>query len=298
MRAAIYARYSSDKQSDASIDDQIRLCREYASRHNWHVAAVFADHALSGTSNTRPEYQKLVSQARARKFDIVVAEAMDRLSRDQEHIAGLYKTLSFAETQLVTLAEGTVNELHIGLKGTMNALYIKDLAAKTHRGLRGRVEQGRSGGGLCYGYDVVRQFNSKGEPIRGERTINEAEAAIVRRIFEEYVAGYCGAKIARRLNHDGVPGPRGKTWSQSTINGNRMRGTGILNNELYIGRLVWNRLRYVMDPHTGKRISRENPESELIVTEVPSLRLMNDELWNAVRGRQEEKSRNTRPRLQ
>jgi hypothetical protein len=73
--------------------------------------------------------------------------------------------------QIVTLAEGEISELHVGLKGTMNALFLKDLAAKTHRGLRGRVEKGKAGGGLCCGYDVVKRTDSDGEPIRGERKI-------------------------------------------------------------------------------------------------------------------------------
>ena len=80
-------------------------------------------------------------------FDIVVAEALDRLSRDQEDVAALYKQLRFADIKLITLAEGEVTELHVGLMGTVNALYLKDLAAKTHRGLEGRVRKGRSAGG-------------------------------------------------------------------------------------------------------------------------------------------------------
>ncbi|WP_247381831.1 MULTISPECIES: recombinase family protein [unclassified Bradyrhizobium] len=78
----------------------------------------------------------------------------------------------------------------------MNALFLKDLADKTRRGLRGRVEDGKSGSGLCFGYDVVKQFAANGEPIRGDRTINEAEAAVVRRIFADYLAGKSSRGIA------------------------------------------------------------------------------------------------------
>jgi len=91
--------------------------------------------------------------------------------------------MSFAGIRIVTLAEGEISELHIGLKGTMNALFLKDLADKTRRGLRGRVELGRSGGGLCYGYTIVEN----GE--RGGREILQAEAAVVRRIFADFAAG-------------------------------------------------------------------------------------------------------------
>ena len=168
----------------------------------------------------------------------------------------------------------------------MNALFLKDLADKTRRGLRGRVEAGKSGGGLCYGYDVVKRMNAAGEPIYGERRINEAEAAIVRRIFTEFAAGISPRRIAVALNNDGVPGPLGRAWGDTTIRGHVCRGTGIVNNELYVGRLIWNRLRYIKDPSTGRRVSRINPTSEWITTEVPELRIIDDELWQAVRARQ------------
>lgn len=87
------------------------------------------------------------------------------------------------------MAEGEITELHVGLKGTMNALFLKDLAMKTHRGLRGRVEKGKSGGGLCYGYKVVKKLDGNGEPIRGDREIIPEEADTVRRIFREFASG-------------------------------------------------------------------------------------------------------------
>ena len=116
----------------------------------------------------------------------------------------------------MTLAEGEISELHVGLKGTMNALFLEDLAAKTHRGLRGRVEAGKSGGGLCYGYDVVKSLDSAGDPVRGGRTINDTEAGIVRRVFQEFADGASPRAIARRLNEEGVPGPSGKLWMVAT----------------------------------------------------------------------------------
>lgn len=110
----------------------------------------------------------------------------------------------------------------------MGALYLKDLADKTRRGLRGRVEDGKSGGGNSYGYDVVKKTDGKGEPLRGERRVNETEAQIVRRIFQDYAAGKSPKRIAHELNAERVPGPAGKAWSPSTIYGNWRRGTGIL----------------------------------------------------------------------
>jgi len=286
LRAVIYARYSSDLQSGASIEDQIRLCRERIDREAWSCVQAYTDRAISGSSAMlRPAYQALIEDARRGLFDIVVAEALDRLSRDQEDVAALFKRLKFSGVSIVTLAEGEVSELHVGLKGTMNALFLKDLADKTRRGLRGRVEQGRSGGGLCYGYDVVRATGPTGEAVNGERAINAVEAAIVRRIFEAFAAGQSPRAIAKQLNAERVPGPSGHAWGDTTIRGHVTRGTGILNNALYIGRLVWNRQRYVKDPATGKRVSRLNPSEAWIVKDVPELRILPDQLWERVQSR-------------
>ncbi len=294
MRAVIYARYSSELQREASIDDQVRLCQEYILRQGWTYLNAYTDRAVSGASPFRPGYQKLLEGARNGEFDVVVAEALDRLSRDQEDTAALYKHLSFVGVKIVTLAEGEISELHVGLKGAMNALFLKDLAAKIRRGLRGRIEHGRSGGSKAYGYEVIRELDAKGEPLRGGRRINPSEAQAVRRIFREYAAGNSPKAIAKSLNADGVVGPSGKTWSPSTIHGNWRRGTGILNNELYVGRLVWNRQRFVKDPETGKRIGRINPESEWMVKEVPELRIIDDDLWSKAKIRQEHARRTVR----
>ena len=285
-RVAIYARYSSDNQRDASIEDQIAVCRRYAERQGWTVVDWYADRAVSGASLLRPGIQSLMEDAGKGGFDIVFAEALDRLSRDQEDVAGVFKRLSFAGVKIITLSEGEISHLHVGLKGTMNALFLKDLADKTRRGLQGRIEAGKSAGGLCYGYDVVKKYNGDGELIRGNRTINEAEAAVVRRIFKAFAAGQSPRQLAKALNAEGVPGPQGKTWTDTTIRGHAARGTGLLNNELYVGRLVWNRLRYIKDPDTGKRVSRPNPKSDWIVQHVPALRIIEDDLWEQVKERQ------------
>jgi site-specific DNA recombinase len=286
-RAALYARYSSDAQSEASIEDQFRLCREQAGRECWQIVGSYEDAAISGSSTIlRPGIQKLLRDAQHGAFTILLAEALDRISRDQADVATLYKHLKFAGVTIVTLAEGEISELHVGLKGTMNALFLKDLAMKTHRGLRGRVEKGKAGGGLCYGYKVVKQFDGNGEPIRGDREIVPDEADTIRRIFREFASGKSPKAIAVDLNKSGVPGPLGRAWGDTSIRGHVSRGTGILNNELYTGVLVWNRQRFVKDPSTGKRVSRINPESAWIRTEVPHLKIIEDDLWSAVRARQ------------
>ena len=284
MKVAIYARYSSENQRDASIADQFRICREFAQRQGWHIVAEYSDHAVSGATIMRPGFQAMMREALQKKFDIVMAEALDRFSRDQEDTAGLFKRLTFAGVNIVTLAEGDITHLHIGLKGTMNALFLKELAEKTRRGLRGRIELGKAGGGVSFGYRIVRRLEN-GVITTGEREIVPAEAAIVRRIFDDYRAGASPKQIAKALNAEGVRGPRGALWSPSTIHGNPERGIGILHNGLYIGRLVWNRQRFLKDPDTGKRVARPNPPSEWITKDVPGLRIIDDEIWQAVQTR-------------
>ena len=120
----------------------------------------------------------------------------------------------------------------------------------------------------------------------GERRINPTEAYTVRRIFEAFAGGISPRGIAAALNKDGLAGPSGKPWGASTIYGNWRRGTGVLNNELYIGRLIWNRQRFVKDPDTGRRQARMNPPEAWIIEDVPDLRILTDELWHEVKARQ------------
>jgi len=284
-RYAIYARYSSDRQSERSIDDQVRLCREKIAQDGGHIADTYTDYAISGGSTlNRPGLQALMNDATRGRFDVVFAEALDRISRDQEDIAAVYKRLRHQGVTMFTLAEGEINELHIGLKGTMNALFLKDLAQKTRRGQRGRVEAGYSAGGITYGYDMVRELDPAGELVRGKRAVNPEQADVVRRIFQEYVSGKSPRGIAADLNREGIPSPRGGQWNASTINGNKARRNGILHNEIYIGFLIYNRQRFMKDPDTGKRVARPNPRDQWVVVEVPALRIIDDETWERAQG--------------
>jgi site-specific DNA recombinase len=163
----------------------------HADKQDWRVVETYSDAAISGsTVILRPGVQALLRDALAGKFDMVLAEALDRLSRDQEDIAGLFKRLRFAGVPIVTLSEGEVSELHVGLKGTMNALFLKDLGAKTHRGIRGRVEAGKVGGGNAYGYQGGPRPSTRPARSRpASAKIIPAQAEVVRRIFRDYAAG-------------------------------------------------------------------------------------------------------------
>jgi site-specific DNA recombinase len=114
-------------------------------------------------------------------------------------VAALFKQLTFHGVTLLSIGEGEITELHVGLKGAVSALYFKDLAQKTRRRLEGRVREGRSAGGLSYGYRIAR--GSGAEPSTGERVIEPYEAGVVRGIFADFAAGKSPRAIAIELNH-------------------------------------------------------------------------------------------------
>jgi DNA invertase Pin-like site-specific DNA recombinase len=176
LRAVTYARYSSDAQREASIEDQQRICNERLEREGWTLTQAYADRATSGATTLRPGFQSLLVAMRDGGVDVVDAESLDRFSRDLEHIAAFHKQCIFHGVRLYTLSEGDVSELHIGLKGTMGALYLKDLADKTRRGLEGRIHAGRCTGTAPYGYTVMRKLREHGELDRGLRAIDDAAA--------------------------------------------------------------------------------------------------------------------------
>jgi len=116
----------------------------------------------------------------------------------------------------------------------------------------------------------------------GRRAVEPSQAAIIKQIYTLYAKGISPREIAKRLNVEGVPSPHGGTWNSSTIAGNRARRDGILHNELYVGRLIYNRQTFRKDPDSGKRIPTINPQDQWGIVEVPELRIVPDRLWNTV----------------
>lgn len=302
QKAVIYARFSSDKQSDASIEDQIAACKEYAYKHDWDVMHIYSDRAISGSDRTRPEYQAMRASLEKQEFDIVLAFHLDRLYRDTEESANFYKLANFHHVEIWTVSDNHCDELKHDFHGIMNAQFLRSLSKHTLKGMEGVLNSNRNLGGRAYGYRSESIILEDGSVSRGHLSIHEDEAKTVQRIFDEYNSGKSPQQIAAGLNADGIDPPRGKLtskqnpnsskqengqfWRQSTINGNRQRGTGIINNELYIGKHVWNKSSYSRHPQTNKRISRLNPKEEWKRRDIPELRIIDQEVWDKAKERQ------------
>jgi site-specific DNA recombinase len=276
--AVAYARFSSDLQRDRSIDDQIGLCEQIARREGYKIIKVYSDRAKSGASMfERDGLLSLMQAAKAkgRSFDAVIVEAQDRLSRDEEDMAGIFKRLVFSEIELIT-NEGKASNLSVGLRGIVAALFRKDLGDKVRRHHSGRAREGKFAGALTYGYRLIPD-----KP--GEREIDREKAKIVLRLFTEFASGKPASKIAADLTREGIPSPSGGAhWNHQTFVGGTMGRRGMIGNQLYVGKLVWNANRTVLHPETRKRTQQRGNPDEIIVTDVPHLRIVPQSLWDQV----------------
>ncbi len=289
-RCAIYARFSTDMQRAASLEDQIRNCRRFAAQMGWEILEdhIYQDAALSGFGvEHRPAYQRLVAAAVASSppFMVVLVDDLSRLSRDLVETLSCYRRLKRNGVELVAVSDGIqtshqMAKLQITIKGLVNELYLDDLRDKIHRGMTGQALKGRSTGGRLFGYRT-----SRGE-AGTEWLVFEPEAEIVRRIFRMYADTLSMKAIAVKLNAEGVPfpakvtrrGPMRRGWAVSTIH-------TILMNEKYLGRWIWNKTMFVKDPETGKRTPVARPKDDWVVEDRPDLAIVNADLWKRVQER-------------
>jgi site-specific DNA recombinase len=218
-------------------------------------------------------------------FDVLLIDDTSRLSRRSADQSNIVDHLRFTGFRFIAVSQGIdsadeQSDVLMAVHGLVDSLYIKELGKKTHRGLEGRALKGLHTGGRCFGY---RNASSE-EGVH--LVIDEAEAVVVVRIFEWSANGMSLKAIARKLNAEGVPSPRprkGKqraTWCPTAIR-------AMLRNELYAGKRIWNRSRFVKRPGTNKRVQRLRPRNEWTIVEQPELRIISADLWHRVRVRQQ-----------
>ena len=287
-RAALYARHSKEHQAQ-SVPAQLARGRRFVDRHGGYVVEEYSDEAMTGAiMENRVGLQRLLRDAARRAFDVAVVEDLSRISRNQGDVARIFETLVYDEVQLVSVTEGVVNELHIGLKGTMNALYLKDVSDRARRGQYAAAARGRVPGGTQYGYDADPLATGDGRVTTGHRKINPETAAVVRAIFEAADAGTPLPEIAADLNRRGIPSPAGRQWSAASLAGTRWRAAGLLRRPIYKGKIVFGRSVVVRNPKTGQRQRRPRPRSQWLESDAPHLAIVSAELFDRVQLRLDE----------
>ena len=298
MRASIYARYSSQNQREESIEDQIAACRGSAAARGFTVldAHVYADHAQSGASPDRPQLQALLAAAKQHLFDLVLVDDLSRLSRSNLFLLVTLADLEYVGVRVVSVADNvdTADEdstLAIQLRGIFNQLMLSDLRKKTLRGQMGQKQRGFFVGEATYGYrshphgEFTVDKSGRSRPQGYLKHREPSEAAVVRRIYEEFAAGVPVTRILRRLNEEGVPRPssRGSGWAPATVH-------RILHSPKYIGRWPWNLTGKRRD-HTGCSKTYAKDESEHFLKVDEALRIIPQPLWDAVQSRFKEVGR-------
>jgi site-specific DNA recombinase len=285
MRAAIYARFSTDRQSESSIEDQYRVCSERCAKEGLQVVARFEDQGISGAAiGNRPGFLAMTEAANAARFDVLLVMDLTRLSRSQGDLSKVIDRLTARGIRVVGVQDGYDNarkghKLQAGLSGIIGEAFREMVSERTYTALQSRAMQGKSAGGKVYGY-------------------GDGEAEVVRQVFAWYASGRSPAWIAVELNRRGVASPgaawkrstrRRGGWAPSAIAGDAARGVGILNCERYIGRTIWNRSKWVKDPDTGKRRQVMRPRSEWIVNVDEAGRIVDQATWDAVKLRQRQR---------
>ena len=297
LRCSIYARFSSDKQSAASITDQQRKCREYAEAQGWEVLPdhLYADEAVSGATSNRSGLQRLLAAATSKAFDIVLIDDTSRLSRKLADSLNLKDRLLFAGVRIVFVSQGIDSDSEqadvlLATHGIVDSLFIKELATKTFRGIEGRVLKRQHHGGRCFGYKSVpiedaTERDQYGRPvISGARLqVDEVQAKAIRRIFTLYAGGLSIKATTKKMNKDGIASPipragRQHSWAPSSVR-------GILENERYRGMVVWAKTKKIRNPQTGKKVQRSTLKSKWIRVEMPEQRIVSEKLWAAVQER-------------
>ena len=273
MRAAIYSRFSTDKQTESSIADQVRVCTEYAARQGWQITERYEDQGISGAAlGNRPGILRLQEAALARRFDMLLVTDLSRLSRSNGDLSKMIDRLVSKGIRVVGVQDGydsarRGHKLQAGLSGIIGEAFREMVKDRTYAALESRAKRKMATGGKAYGYR--------------DGKVDKGEAFIVREIFGKYADGASCRTIAAELNGRRISSP-GSTWKRTERRVHGWMGSGIrviLRNERYRGVVHWNVCEWKKDCDTGKRSRHLRPRSEWITHVDESLRIIPEELW-------------------
>ena len=236
--AALYARVSSDRQDvDLSVAGQLRAQRDYAEKNGYVVVREYVDEAESGRDADRPEFNKMVDEAKSPKaeFQEILVWKFSRFSRKREHAVAYKAMLRRRGVRVVSITEhaddSPSGKLLEAIIESLDEFYSENLATEVRRGMREAASRGFwVGSRTPYGYKrVMVQDVTKKRP---KLELDKAAAPVVKRIFELADAGRGMLDITRVLNDEGIASATGKRWSKPAVH-------GILTNEVYTGTMVW-----------------------------------------------------------
>jgi DNA invertase Pin-like site-specific DNA recombinase len=259
MRAALYARYSTELQREASIEDQFRQCERTAAANGFEIVARFEDREMSGGLTARPGYQAMLTAARGKEFDVIVAEDLSRLWRARAEFGMRSAELEDLGVACVFCTGDDTRRdgygLVLGIKSAIAEHQRREISYRTRRGMEGLAAAGKSTGGRCYGLPSPK--------VSPERTA--AEADTVRRVFRERQQGLGVREILAGLSRSGTPAPRGSRWSYNAVK-------RILANPRYAGKAIWGATQgktRASDGRRGRPVMR--PGGPLVTRDIPAL---------------------------
>lgn len=280
MKAAAYARYSSDNQREESIDAQLRAIKEYCQRNDIQLVKTYIDEARSATTDDRPGFQQMIQDSSMGLFNIVIVHKLDRFSRDRYDSAFYKRQLKKNGVRLLSVLEPLDDSpesiiLESVLEG-MAEYYSRNLAREIMKGMKETALQCKhTGGKPPLGYDVAEDQTY---------VINKHEAKAVKMIFEMYATGKGYSEIINRLNHEGYRTKTGRCFGKNSIH-------EILRNEKYRGIYIYNRS---VSKERGKRNHHKNKsEDKIIRIEGGIPRIIDDETWERVQERMQKNKKGT-----
>ena len=227
----IYARYSSHSQRDVSIEQQVRACEAFAERNGIQIAHIYEDRSLTGTNDKRPGFQQMIKDAKKGGWAYVIVYTLDRFSRDRYDSAVYKRTLKDCGVKVLSAMENISDDptgvLMESLLEGLAEYYSKELSRKIRRGMSDNASKCMVNGSLPLGF--VRGSD-------GRYAIDEAEAAVVREIFQRVLNGDKFSEIIADLNARCIKTKTGKQWNKSSFN-------RLVTNERYTGVYIYGETR-------------------------------------------------------
>lgn len=270
MKAAIYARYSSDNQREESLDAQIRAATEFAQRNGYTIVKTYTDHAKTATSDNRPGFQQMFKEIDSGLFQAVIVHKLDRFSRSRVDSAIYKEALRKHNIRLVSVLEYFDNSPEsVVLESVLEGFaeyFSRNLSREVMKGMRETAHQCKHTGGIPpLGYDVG--------PER-RYVINETEAEAVKLIFDSFAAGYGYKKICAQLKGKGFKSKKGKDFTPTSLH-------DILRNEKYTGVYIFNRTISKVCGSRNNHASKSDEDIIRIPDGMPAI--ISKELFSAVR---------------